>query len=152
MPAEIKIDPILQTKPCRTCKQILHISNFHKNKTTKCGYHTACKICNSKHAKAWKASKSIEQIKQIHRRQKLNSYGLTEEQHEIILQRQNGVCAICKTFKLRANDAHLCIDHSHKTNKVRGLLCSNCNSAIGKLNDDINLLKNAIEYLESYNE
>lgn len=38
--------------------------------------------------------------------------------------------------------------HCHKTGKVRGLLCFNCNTGIGKLKDDIELLKRAVEYLE----
>lgn len=73
-------------------------------------------------------------------------YGITPEIYEELLQKQNGVCAICKqkcNYKSR-----LSIDHSHVTGKVRGLLCGNCNTSIGKFQDNIEVLKSAISYLE----
>jgi hypothetical protein len=39
------------------------------------------------------------------------------------------------------------VDHCHSTNKVRGILCDLCNTALGKFHDDVNLLSNAIGYL-----
>jgi hypothetical protein len=63
-------------------------------------------------------------------------------QHKI----QKGCCAICgrneSQFKRR-----LTIDHCHKTNKLRGLLCTNCNAAIGNINDDAELCLSAYNYL-----
>jgi len=44
------------------------------------------------------------------------------------------------------------VDHDHVTNKVRGLLCHHCNTALGKFKDDINIMKQAIKYLERSNE
>ena len=68
-----------------------------------------------------------------------------------MLKKQNYKCAICHNeFKI-FTDSHIKdihIDHNHITNKVRGLLCIKCNSGIGYLNDDINLLKEAIKYLK----
>lgn len=45
-----------------------------------------------------------------------------------------------------------CIDHDHKTGKIRGLLCGFCNKAIGLLKENINILRNAIHYLEKKDE
>ena len=82
-------------------------------------------------------------------------YNMTLEDYDILLKSQNGVCAICqeecKTKK------GLAIDHDHKccpSNKscgkcIRGLLCSNCNGAIGMLQEDIVILNRAIAYLTS---
>lgn len=73
-------------------------------------------------------------------------YITLSERYAKLLRYQNGVCAICKT---KPNGKKLAVDHDHKTNRTRGLLCSNCNTAIGMLRDDIQFLKNAIDYLES---
>ncbi|MGV5033770.1 endonuclease VII domain-containing protein [Streptomyces sp. NRAIS4] len=55
---------------------------------------------------------------------------------------QRGLCAIC----LAASPAH--VDHCHKTGRVRGVLCFNCNSAIGKLGDNPDAVRRAAAYLE----
>lgn len=66
-------------------------------------------------------------------------YGLTEEQY---LQMKSGPCDICGTKEGKY------VDHCHDTNVVRGWLCPGCNTAIGQFNDDIDLLKKALAYLE----
>jgi len=80
-------------------------------------------------------------------------YGITLLEYNKILESQNGVCAICKntesiidnrTNKIR----NLAVDHDHKTNKIRGLLCVRCNLLLGKAQDKIELLNNAINYLK----
>ena len=66
---------------------------------------------------------------------------------------QGGKCAICRekeTRKRRGRIARLSVDHDHSTGDIRGLLCTRCNTAIGLLEDDITLLKNAIDYLNYY--
>ena len=70
-------------------------------------------------------------------------YNLTLEQYESMLSLQNGKCAICKNPMLKPN-----IDHCHKTNIIRGLLCRECNYMLGFADDNIVTLKNAIEYLK----
>ena len=73
-------------------------------------------------------------------------YGLSIFNFNKIFIQQSGKCAICKIpFKKRC-DIH--IDHSHNTGKVRGLLCNDCNHGLGNYKDNINILKNAINYLE----
>src|SRR5271167_40528 len=67
-----------------------------------------------------------------------NRYGITIEQFEEMLIKQNGLCAICNN--LPEEGKRLNVDHDHKTNKVRALLCRNCNLLIGHANDQINLL------------
>lgn len=73
-------------------------------------------------------------------------YKITTEDYDKLLLLQNNSCAIC----LRENkEKYLSIDHCHKTGVIRGLLCRNCNLALGYLNDDIELFNNAINYLRS---
>ena len=70
-------------------------------------------------------------------------YGISLKEYWDLVSAQNGVCAVCKTS---GNKLH--IDHSHKTGKVRGLLCGSCNRGIGLFKDSKSLLSKAIEYLE----
>ena len=73
-------------------------------------------------------------------------YGLTSEQFEDMRLAQEGRCAICRIEAL----PRLHIDHNHKTGKVRGLLCGNCNKGIGLLRDNPDFLQSAMEYLQRY--
>jgi hypothetical protein len=77
-------------------------------------------------------------------------YNLAPEDYEKILQKQNNVCAICNNPAVNGNSKSLAVDHDHATGNVRGLLCSNCNRGIGLLGDNIEILKSAITYLESF--
>lgn len=71
-------------------------------------------------------------------------YGIDVPDYERMLAEQNGGCYICgKQPEKKALD----IDHDHKTGKVRGLLCSSHNRALGLLNDDPDLLLKSVEYL-----
>jgi hypothetical protein len=83
------------------------------------------------------------------------TYGITADDYYEMLEAQNGKCAICESSD--ANNARivsnkLFIDHCHETGKVRGLLCSKCNHAVGLLNDDTDLLQKAINYINSSKE
>ena len=59
-----------------------------------------------------------------------------------LLKKQKGKCKICK------HEDKLVVDHDHKTGKVRGLLCASCNIALGRFNDNLNIMKNAVKYLD----
>ena len=80
------------------------------------------------------------------------TFNLTPEQARGMLEDQGGCCAIClnEIFFDRKVERkkRACIDHCHETLKVRGILCPTCNSSLGKLNDDIETLKRAIDYLQ----
>lgn len=71
-------------------------------------------------------------------------YNLSLEEYNKIIKRQNNLCAICA----RPQSAKLHVDHCHSTNKVRGLLCGNCNRALGLLKDNVDFLSKAITYLQ----
>lgn len=75
-------------------------------------------------------------------------YGISTEQFAELLEFQGGGCAICakpiENIRRRMN-----IDHDHETNKVRGILCTGCNTGLGHLGDNIDGLKRALYYLEN---
>lgn len=93
-------------------------------------------------------------IKKVRRYEVLRIHGLSSDQHNKMIISQNNKCAICfkeETRLGRSGDiTPLCVDHCHKTQKIRGLLCHCCNTAIGKLKDNISLLESAIEYLKKH--
>ena len=74
-------------------------------------------------------------------------YDMTVDDYNKLFEQQKGCCAICGRHQTDF-DKRLSVDHNHTTAVIRGLLCVNCNSAIGFLRDDAILLKKALEYLE----
>ena len=76
-------------------------------------------------------------------------FGISNAEYNKMLASQGGVCWICKQ-KEKAKCGRLHVDHNHETGKVRGLLCSNCNRAIGFLCHSPELLQRAIEYLKTF--
>lgn len=73
-------------------------------------------------------------------------HGMTVEEYRVIWQRQKGLCGICNKTETEAG-RRLAVDHCHKTGRVRGLLCGNCNRGIGNLQENIITLQSAINYL-----
>jgi len=79
-----------------------------------------------------------------------SSYGLTTQMFDAMVAAQGGGCAICKIKpEVGVPKTRMVVDHCHKTNTVRGILCDLCNTAIGKFHDDISKLESAIRYLKN---
>jgi hypothetical protein len=76
----------------------------------------------------------------------LTKYGLTHDQYEALCSAQGGRCAICRTDTPRGRGGWA-IDHDHQAGKVRGLLCTKCNTGVGLFDDDPARLRAAIKYL-----
>ena len=85
---------------------------------------------------------------EIKNRQLKSHYGLSITEFDNLLLIQNNKCAICGQPLDLQIPRSVCIDHNHLTNKVRGILCSNCNKALGFFRDNPEYLRNAIKYLE----
>lgn len=78
-------------------------------------------------------------------------FGITLNDYNKMLEEQNGVCAVCKekeTVRLNGKVKRLCVDHDHKTGKVRGLLCMSCNIALGKLKDNSTIIESLLTYIK----
>ena len=73
-------------------------------------------------------------------------YGLSKRQFFALLESQNGRCAICQR---EIADSRVAVDHNHETGEVRGLLCPQCNSGIGLLQDSPAIIRAAAAYLET---
>ena len=94
----------------------------------------------------WRARNLEKHQKQARRRHLAKAYGLTIEALAEMMARQDGHCAVCGVQLLE----RYAIDHDHKTGKVRGLLCSKCNSALGMADDSPDRLRALIVYLERH--
>jgi hypothetical protein len=83
--------------------------------------------------------------KEYHRKYVLfKTYGMTSQDLENLIKKQDNRCGICGKKSSKPLD----IDHSHRTGKVRGLLCNGCNSGIGLFDDNIDSIKNAIDWIK----
>lgn len=85
--------------------------------------------------------KSEVRRQELHRR-----YGLTPEMYDAINAAQNGLCRICS--RSQKSGRRLDVDHSHQTGKFRGLLCSNCNTALGLLQEDPAIIQALLKYIQ----
>jgi len=93
--------------------------------------------------KAWSEA-NPERVKDAYLKRR---YGITLEEYNRLLEAQGGVCAIHKGPETRKGSKHFQVDHDHATGKVRGLLCSNCNTMLGLSKDNPATLQAAINYL-----
>lgn len=173
-----KINSILdgETKVCTTCgiEYPATLEYFYKGEHNKFGLHPKCKKCtreydNSEKRKAAKrewVSRNLEKRREVSRKSKqipkakakqrlaevLRSYGLTEDDLVSRLDSQKGCCEICGDSLVYPDSKRFyTVDHNHTTGEVRGLLCNECNLAIGNLKEDKNIFLSAIKYLEKYN-
>ncbi len=145
-------------KKCIYCSEIKKKKDFYCGIfKTKSGHDSLiirkkCKDCCREYERNKK--KLIMNEKQVKRRESYKNkwkyngikcvYGITKEEYERLLNKNNGRCHICNEKKKPY------LDHCHKNNNIRGILCMNCNTALGHFKDNISILKNAIEYLNRY--
>jgi len=131
---------------CSKCKIPKPLSEFHKKKTKR-GVATECKACANNRYKAWRQKNpgkhSASQTRYLHspkgkimrkrtgRKAHLKyCFDITIEEYDRVLEEQSSVCAICGG--LNNDGRRLFIDHDHDTGKIRGLLCNQCNTWLGR--------------------
>lgn len=160
-------------KYCGKCKNYQPLDNFYKQMSRgKTLVKSYCKQCTKEASRLWhfnNRDKSISKCKKFNsenrdliriktkltaeqaREKHLKStYGITTLDFNKLLEQQNYGCAICKVTVYSSSIKQLYVDHCHKTNKVRGLLCIYCNTLLGYAKEDINNLKASIEYLYAH--
>lgn len=100
--------------------------------------------------KEWRKTSPVykEYYKKNNKNQNLKwNYGITIDDYNILFKLQEGKCKICERHQSEFKKA-LHVDHCHKTEKVRGLLCSSCNRGIGYFKEDTNILNKAVSYIQ----
>jgi hypothetical protein len=107
-----------------------------------------CKVCDNRRIRDFRREYRKEkmrayQMKTQGKRQIRQRYGITMEEKQVMSDAQGGKCLICQQVK------PLVVDHCHAALKIRGLLCSNCNSGLGLFKDNPEWLIRAAEYLQT---
>lgn len=129
--------------PCPVCKTTAHPKSTNKGHL--------CKPCANKRSLEW-AKKNKERFKT---NQLKYRYGISSEEYEEKLKNQQNKCAICfeeETTSCKDSLRKLAVDHNHITGKVRDLLCGRCNTALGLLKENKEVLKAMLNYMEKHNE
>lgn len=140
----------IDCKRCRACNKKLPTTMFVVDKRNIDGLYSYCRTCSNDLTKTWRG-KNRDKIKEYNWKAKLKmTYDLCYERYEEICKQQEYSCAICNTHisKLKKR---LCVDHDHKNGKVRGLLCSHCNTGIGMFKESFEIFNKAIQYLNKHN-
>ncbi|MDO0916207.1 endonuclease VII domain-containing protein [Streptomyces sp. DT2A-34] len=114
-------------KHCQGCGESKPHSDWHRKASAPDGLASRCRAC-----------RAVENHADHLRRE----YGMTAAERDQMVAVQRGLCVIC----LKAPAVH--VDHCHKTGRVRGVLCFNCNSGLGLLRDDPDVINRAADYLE----
>lgn len=130
-------------KKCPTCKEDLALDKYWKGQSS-------CILCTKhKQNTRWLSRTPKKRLEQ-HLKYK---YGITPQDFADAFKKQDGKCSICTkelpnllTYEDKQRD--YAIDHNHETGAFRGILCLNCNSLLGMAQDNTEILKSAITYLE----
>ena len=148
----------MKNKVCSRCHKEKPIIDFYKCSLKKSNW---CKKCYIEAGKIWvnrdrKSNREKYRARnrawfRKHRYQAKmyrlkQTYGVPHDLWEELFTKQNKKCAICGLEKT------LSLDHDHTTEKVRGLLCNNCNLGIGLMKDKISIVRSALKYLEGHDE
>jgi hypothetical protein len=139
-------------KWCYACKDAKPLSQFAPSDRVKSGKKGICRPCNKIKSARWRETNRDYfrlKMRQFH----LKKFGLTAANYETMLQKQNGLCAICAQPEKERRNGRLkllAVDHSHKTGQVRGLLCGKCNQLLGICRENRDFLNRAILYLEKW--
>ncbi len=139
----------MQGRECRTCHVVKDISEFYVKKSYGKPHRAwSCKKCQSAGARKWSKDNPERRTRNRWLYEIRTRYGMSESDWDALLAKQGGGCAICGTCEPNGKHSRLSVDHCHVTGKVRGILCSNCNRAIGLIQDNARLLRKAADYLE----
>lgn len=142
-------------KTCSKCEKIKSLDQFQRANKKRYGLAAFCADCNSVERKEYyKNNINKEKVLQkkwnesnpdkIYAAHLKARYGLKWDEYNKLLSQHNNKCATCNS------DKKLCVDHNHMTGKVRGILCSFCNMALGFAKDDPRILQNLINYLSKH--
>lgn len=135
-------------KTCTKCRELKPVSDFRarKLKSGTASFESKCIPCEREYKRDWKRNKGPTGTASSRRDRKRElTYGITRDEMINILLEQDFRCPICLN---PLNFEKMCVDHSHETGKVRGMLDPSCNTALGKFKDNVATLSRAQVYLE----
>lgn len=137
-------------KWCSLCKRCKPKELFGKDKNSRDNLAGECKSCRNARQRGKNKQLTPAEIERRYFYDLKYKYKIGKGEFNTILDEQGGSCAICgfTPFGNKFPSNRLFVDHCHSSGKVRGLLCNDCNKAIGLMKDSSELLQKAISYLE----
>ena len=142
-----------ETKTCTMCGETKPTSAFRsRGGNMKHLLKSRCNTCLYKEHRKW-AEQNPERVREYRQKdswtlaKRCARRGITPEELVDVYERQEECCAICKTEIELIDSA---IDHNHNTGEFRGVLCKRCNRALGMFKDSPTILRNALEYLDTF--
>ncbi len=147
----------METKVCTTCKVDKPIIDFYPTKSkTRDGRLHQCKVCKVEETNAWRLANPEKFNESRRKRAIVKNYGISLDEYDEMLAKQNGVCAGCSAVGTEhlekqnrvGSTRPLSVDHDHVTGKVRGLLCHQCNLVVGNSRDNPDVLRRLADYLD----
>ena len=143
------------TKVCRICKEARKLDAFYVRPKSIDGLRHECKKCHGKNGRKNYLRRKPAIDEKLRTQHLMRQYKMTPEQWQGLYDSQEGKCAICCCAEMKYNNKSkttqkLCADHDHTTGKVRGLACNRCNTILGRVNEDVNLLRAMLAYLERH--
>lgn len=134
---------------CKTCLQEKNLAEFYDHGPGKKRYD--CISCWKDITRKQKERKDNDYLEKTRESSLKRNYDLTVAEYNVMLLNQNGLCLACEIHQSQLTRP-LAVDHNHETGDVRGLLCTNCNSALGMVEENSRVLYGLISYLEQYNK
>lgn len=136
---------VVTEKPCARCGVTKLVAEFNVNRSHRDGRASWCKSCNAENLREWSLKNESRKRRLTFASHLRKSYGIDLSAYDQMLAAQGGVCAICaEPCRVKAR---LSVDHCHSSGQVRGLLCDDCNNALGRLKDRPSNLTASLLYL-----
>jgi len=123
---------LTENDPCKTCGKILSIDNYRWINSYR---RSECKSCES-------ANSTLTN--------RIRKYKMSAADYNQRLKDQNNLCYIC--HDIERYHGTLCVDHNHKTGKIRKLLCNRCNRLLGLVGEDITVLTSLVNYIKEHED
>jgi hypothetical protein len=142
---------------CPNCDRTLHVSHFYKSTQTKDRLERHCKDCQrayvvdwqrrnkekfNSYQREWRSQNKEKHAASAKYSKIRNKYGLSREEYDSLMEQSH--CGICDADLTERKPA---LDHCHATGKIRGVLCSQCNTGLGMFHNNPEALRRAAEYL-----
>lgn len=140
--------PICPLCTVRQCAKDKAAVGGYRPKCQRCGWSEAKRLAERVRRNA--KNRADPRRKVLRHRTQLREYGITPEQYAEMVAAAGGVCTICKRPESRKRNGRvtrLCVDHDHRTGRVRGVLCSRCNFVVGLTEYEPELLAGIAAYL-----
>tara|TARA_R110000787_G_C13126306_1_gene415524 strand:+ start:118 stop:528 length:411 start_codon:yes stop_codon:yes gene_type:complete len=133
-------------KECYTCKETKSYANFYKVAANNDGHSGVCGSCKLAYNQNYKKVNK-DRVRDAYLRK---TYGVSLIEVNKLFAEQEGRCDICGIHEKHCKHQRLGVDHDHDSGAVRGLLCANCNTGIGLLQDSSEFTQKATAYLAKH--